>query len=406
MEYQSWKLPNGIRLVHKHTSSPVAYCGLLIQTGSRDEEEHEHGLAHFIEHVLFKGTHKRKAYHILSRLEDVGGEINAYTTKEETCIHASFLHEYYERALELIGDIVFHSSFPPKEMEKEKEVIIDEINSYNDNPSELIFDDFEELIFPNAAIGRNILGSEKTIRTFTKDEITRFMKANYHTNNMVFSSVGNISFERLVRLFEKYFSNVPANFGQKSWAKFDAYTPVNKTENKQTFHSHCIIGNVTYDIFDPRRVGMYLLNNILGGQGLNSRLNLSLREKRGYTYNVEASYHPYFDTGIMSIYFGSDKENLYKSIDLAHKEIRKMQKIKMGILQLSRAKKQIMGQLAISSDNNESLMLSLAKSILIFDKFESMEETYQKIEAVTASELLDMANEVLKIDQLSTLIYL
>lgn len=405
MEHQMWTLPNGIRVVHKQTSSSVAYCGLLIHAGSRDEQPEQHGLAHFIEHVLFKGTKKRKAYHILSRLEDVGGEINAYTTKEETCVHASFLNEYYERAIELIYDIVFHSSFPVKELKKEKEVIIDEINSYKDNPADLIFDDFEELIYKNDTIGRNILGNKKAIRSFSKEDIARFIKDNYLTNKMVFCSVGNISFNRLQKYADKYFGSVPASEGIKKRHKFSDYAPFYKEINKKTFHSHCIIGNTTYDIFDNRRIGMYLLNNILGGQGLNSRLNLSLREKKGYTYNVEASYHPYFDTGIISIYFGTDKENLHKSIELAHKEIKRLQKQKMGTLQLSRAKKQMTGQLAISIDNNESLMLSMAKSYLIFNNYDSLQQTTKKIETVNAQDILEMANDVLDFSKLSTLIY-
>lgn len=405
MEYQTHTLDNGIRLVHHQTTSPVAYCGMLIHTGSRDESAEEHGMAHFIEHVLFKGTQKRKAYHILSRLEDVGGELNAYTTKEETCVYASYLKEDFGKAIELISDILFQSTFPEQELTREKEVIIDEINSYRDNPAELIFDEFEELIFRDQPIGRNILGDPEIIKRFSKIDILRFIRGNYHTDQMVFCSVGNIPFAKVNRLFEKYFSPVTANFRLEKRMEFAGYTPEKKVLEKNTFQSHCIIGNLAYDLKDERRIGLYLTNNILGGQGLNSRLNLSLREKNGYAYNVESSYSPYMDTGVLSIYFGTDKKNLDKSIRLAYREFDRLKKQKLGILQLSRAKKQMIGQLARGAESHESLMLSMAKNYLVYDRVDSMEEIAAKVNSVSANQILEITNDLFDFDRLSTLIY-
>jgi predicted Zn-dependent peptidase len=405
MKYDTFTLPNGIKIIHKYSSSSVAHCGLMVNTGSRDERPQEHGMAHFIEHVIFKGTKRRNAYHVLSRLEDVGGELNAYTTKEETCIYASFLKNDYKRAVELIRDIVFNSTFPDKELTKEKEVIIDEINAYRDNPAESISDDFEELIFPDNPIGRNILGNPETIRHFSKRDIYVFLKSNYHTDQMVFCSVGNIPFKKINYLFQRYFSDIPSSYREKPRIKFESYQPRKLTVQKNTFQTHCIIGNIAYDVKDQRRMGLYLLNNILGGQGLNSRLNLALREKNGYAYNIESTYSPYLDTGVLSIYFGTDRENIKKSTKLAYREFDKLKNKKLGILQLSRAKRQMTGQLARTEENNENVMLNMAKSYLVYNKVDSADEINRKIEAVTASQLLKIANDILDINRLSTLIY-
>ena len=398
-------LDNGIRLVHHHIPGLVAHCGLIINTGSRDETVPEHGIAHFIEHMLFKGTKKRKAYHILCRLEDVGGELNAYTTKEETAIHASFLKEDYERAIELISDITFNSVFPEKEIEKEKDVVIEEINSYLDNPSELIFDDFEELIFSEQPIGRNILGTPESVKSFSKKSINDFISKNYNTKQMVFCSVGNISEEKILKLFKTYFADIASDNSVKRNNKTWLYKPASVTKKMNTYQNHCIMGNLAYNLKDKRRMGMFLLNNILGGQGLNSRLNLSLREKNGLAYNVESNYNPYYDTGIFSIYFGTDSQYLNKSISIAMTELKKLRMSKLGTIQLSKAKNQIKGYLARGYENHESLMLSLGKSLLIFNKIDSIEELCKKIDAVTASELIETANDIFEPSKMSTLIY-
>lgn len=405
MEYQSFELSNGIRLVHLPVRSEIAYCGILIHTGSRDEEKNEHGLAHFIEHMLFKGTQKRKPYHIMSRMEDAGGETNAYTTKEETCIYASFLSHDYPRAMELISDILIGSTFPVKEMEREKEIIIDEINSYKDSPGELIFDEFEEKIYPNHPIGRNILGSPGSIQGFTRQDIYKFIAKKYNTDEMVFCSVGNISVNSLIRYFKKYFSEIPSNRRSVKRLNTGLYNPSSEILKKGTWQTHCILGTTAYDVMDKRRIGLHLLNNILGGQGLNSRLNLSLREKKGYAYNIESSYSPYSDTGVLSIYFGTDHENLEKSIKIANHEMKQLRIKKLGSLQLRKAHRQIIGQLARARENHENLMFSLGKSFLLFNHFESMEEITRKIEAVSSEELLEIANDILASERLSTLIY-
>lgn len=405
MEYQTHHLSNGLRLVHKPVNSPVAHAGIIINTGARDENEEEHGIAHFIEHMIFKGTKKRKAFHILSRLDDAGGEINAYTSKEETCIYASFMKEDYQRAFELFYDIIFNSSFPEKEIKKEKEVVIEEINSYLDQPGDKIFDDFEELIYKNAPLGRNILGTPNSLKHIERNNLTNFIQEKYNTDQMIICSIGNISFRRLVKYFNKYFDHIPANFRKWKRKKTSSYNPETKIIDKETFQSHCIIGNRAYDLNDKRRTGLHLLNNILGGQGLNSRLNISLREKKGYAYNIESNYSPYFDTGLLAIYFGTDRKNLDKSIDLTYKEFEKLKTKKLGEIQLARAKRQITGQLLRTSEINENLIQAIGKSYLVYGKVETPEEIKRKIESITASELMEIANEILETDEISMLVY-
>lgn len=398
-------LDNGIRLVHHRIPGMVAHCGIIINTGSRDEADHEHGIAHFIEHVLFKGTRKRKAYHILSRLEDVGGELNAYTTKEETAIHASFLKEDYARAIELISDITFNSTFPEKEIDKEKDVVIEEINSYLDNPAELIFDDFEELIFLNQPIGRNILGTPESVRLFSQKKIRDFIANNYNTNQMVFCSVGDIPDVKIMKLFKTYFSDIDTIKREERAVRKWIYNPASVTKTMNTYQNHCILGSPAYDLKDNRRMGLFLLNNILGGQGLNSRLNLSLREKNGFAYNVESNYNAYHDTGIFSVYFGTDSKYLNKSLAIAMTEMNKLRTSRLGIVQFSKAKNQIKGYLARGYEHHESLMLSLGKSLLVFNKIDTIEDICRKIDKVTTSELLETANEIFEPSKLSTLIY-
>ena len=398
-------LPNGIRMVHLTTTSDVAYCGIIINAGSRDELLNEHGIAHFIEHMFFKGTAKRKAYHILSRLEDVGGEINAYTTKEETAVYASFMKEHYPRAVDILSDIVFSSAFPDAEIIKEKDVVIEEINSYFDNPAEYIFDEFEELIYKDQPIGRNILGERKTIRHITRKKILDFIGRNYSASQIVFCSVGMISRREITRLFEKHFSHVPAGDSIKRQTVIYNYQPATVEKKKDTYQNHCIIGNTAFNLHDNRRIRLFILKNILGGQGLNSRLNLSLREKKGYAYNVESLYNPYTDTGLFAIYFGTDSRNLEKCISLTQKELKILCAKPLGTVQLHKAKNQIKGYLLRSYDNHENLMLSLGKSLLIFDRIESTEEIFRKIDGVTAAGLTETASEIFNESQLSTLVY-
>jgi predicted Zn-dependent peptidase len=405
MKYDEYQLSNGIRLIHSKVPNLIAHLGLIMNTGSRDEKETEHGLAHLVEHLVFKGTPKRKPYHIISRLEDVGGEINAYTTKEETCIYASFMKQDYSRALELIEDICFHSVFPLKEINKEKDVIIDEINSYLDSPGELIFDDFEDLVYRNHPIGRNILGTAESLEKVGVGAVKNFFNQNYFTDEMVLCSVGNISFERLKSQVEKYFGNISLKTRSDRRKMVGNYTPTHQTFTKNTHQGHCIIGNIAYDLNDARRIGLHLLNNIIGGPGLNSRLNMTLREKNGYSYHTESNYSPYSDTGIISIYFSGDKSKIERSKKTVQREFNKLCDKRLGSLQLSKAKRQLLGQIAISAENNETQMLSMAKSYLVYNKADSLEEISAKIEAITTEEIQEIAREVLDKNRLSSLTY-
>lgn len=405
MKYHTHTLSNGIRIVHCMVPNLAAHLGFMINTGSRHEKDDEHGLAHFIEHSLFKGTTRRKSFHIINRLENVGGELNAYTTKEETCVYASFLKNDYPRAMELFRDILFNATFPDREIRKEKQVIIDEIHSCLDNPSERIFDEFDEMVFNGQAIGRNILGSPENILRFTREDMKHFIRNHYFTDRMVIGSVGNISFDRLVRLSEKYFGDLPCSTCPDNENENILYHHRQKALDRNTHQAHCIIGNRAYHFRDKRRTALHLLNNILGGPGMNSRLNMSLREKKGYSYNTESSYIPYSDTGILSIYFGCEKAKLEKSIRVAFSEFDKLKNRKMGGLQLSRAKRQLTGQIAISAENNENLMLSIGKSMLIHNRADTPEDIAARIEAVTAEQLLDIAGEILDPGTMSLLAY-
>jgi predicted Zn-dependent peptidase len=404
-DFLTYTLKNGIRIIHKYTDSPVAHLGVLINTGSRDEKKNEHGLAHFIEHSVFKGTKKRRAFHVLSRIEGVGGELNAYTTKEETVLYSTFLNEYYERAAELLGDILLNSVYPEKELEREKEVIFEEINSYKDSPSDLIFDEFEELIYDGHAIARNILGTRKNILKFNRESILRFIENNYHTDQIVISSVGNFDFDELIKLLERNFGAMPEKLRKRSRKRFNNYIPSNREVEKDTYQSHCIIGNIAYDFQHPKRVVMVLLNNILGGQAMNSRLNLALRERRGMAYNVESGYTAYSDTGLFNVYFGTDKENLDKALELVLKEFKLLRETKLGAIQLSKAKKQLIGQIAISTESHEDLMLAIGKSFLLYNKVDPLRVVFSKIEAITTDDLLEVANFALAEKQMSRLIY-
>jgi predicted Zn-dependent peptidase len=405
MIYQRHRLENGIRIIHKEVKNQVAHCGVIINTGSRDELEREQGIAHFIEHTIFKGTKKRKAYHILSRLENVGGELNAYTTKEETCIYASFLHPYYERSMELFADISQNSVFPQAEIEKEKEIIIDEINSYRDNPAEEIFDEIEDMIFEGHPLGRNILGTKELVRSFTRKNIFRFMKRTFNTDEIVICSVGNIEFAKLLRLAEKYFGQIKPNPRSFQRLKFNSYQPKTQSFEKGMYQAHCIIANQAYSRTDKKRTGLVLLNNVLGGPGLNTRLNMGIREKYGFCYNIESNYTMYSDTGILSIYLGTDFSYLEKTIKLVLRELKKLREQKLGSLQLHRAKQQLIGQIAISQESNVNELLSIGKSILAYDKVDSIESIIDEINAIEADELLEIANEIFDPKQLSTLIY-
>lgn len=405
MEYQYYTFENGIRLVHQQTDRMVANLGFLVNAGARDEGIHEFGLAHFIEHTLFKGTKKRKAFHILSRLDDVGGEVNAYTTKEETCLYASFLKEYYPRTIELFFDILFNSTFPTAEIKKEKDVIIDEIGSYQDSPSELIFDEFEEKLFQGTGFGHNVLGTEKSVKSFDAKMVHQFMQKHYNTDQMVISSVGDIKMSKLIKLMQPYFGAVKSNSRMNSRKPISKVSSIDEVVSRDLFQAHCVMGGKAYDYGNEKRLSLYLINNLLGGPSMNSRLNFSLREKKGISYNVESVYTPYTDTGIINIYFGTDASNLNKSLKVVHQELKILREKKLGTIQLSKAKKQLIANLAMANENHENQMLAIGKSVLIFNKIDSIEEVSKKIEDLSSSDLLDVANEIFDPSNLNTLIF-
>ena len=370
MQYNEYTLPNGLRIIHEPTLSKVSYCGFAIDAGTRDEAENEQGMAHFVEHLIFKGTEKRKAWHILNRMENVGGDLNAYTNKEETVVYAAFLTEHLERALELLGDIVFHSTFPQHEIEKETEVIIDEIQSYEDNPSELIFDDFEDMIFRNHPLGRNILGKPDLLRSFRTEDVLSFTRRFYQPGNMVFFVQGQYDFKKIVRLAEKHLADVPAVTVDNQRVPPPLYVPERLVVSKDTHQAHVMIGSRGYNAYDDKRTALYLLNNILGGPGMNSKLNVSLRERRGLVYNVESNLTSYTDTGAFCIYFGTDIEDMDTCLKLTYKELKRMRDVKMTSSQLAAAKKQLIGQIGVASDNFENNALGMAKTYLHYHKYE------------------------------------
>lgn len=405
MQSNEYTLPNGLRIIHEPTFSKVAYCGFAIDAGTRDEAEEEQGMAHFVEHLIFKGTEKRKAWHILNRMENVGGDLNAYTNKEETVVYSAFLTEHLERALELLGDIVFHSTFPQHEIEKETEVIIDEIQSYEDTPSELIFDDFEDMIFRDHPLGRNILGKPDLLRSFRTEDVLSFTNRYYQPGNMVFFVQGQFDFKKIVRMVEKHLSDLPAIVVNNQRIPPPLYVPEYLVVSKDTHQAHVMIGSRGYNAYDDKRTALYLLNNILGGPGMNSRLNVSLRERRGLVYNVESNLTSYTDTGAFCIYFGTDLEDMDTCLNLTYKELKRLRDVKMTASQLAAAKKQLIGQIGVASDNNENNALGMAKSYLHYRKYESSEAIFKRIEALKAEELLGVANEMFAEEYLSTLIY-
>ena len=405
MEYYSYTLSNGLRIVHKPTTGDVSYCGFVVNAGTRDENEDEHGMAHFVEHMLFKGTKKRRSHHIINRMEVVGGELNAYTNKEETVIYSIFLEPHFERALELLSDISFHSEFPQNEIEKERDVIIDEIHSYEDSPSELIFDEFENLLFRNSGIGHNILGTPDSLQKFDAAKVRAFSGRYYVPSNMVFFSLGKTDFKKIIHLMKKCVSQ-ESGAGITGKRVFpDAIPAIDIKEKKNTSQVHALIGCRSYSLFDSKRRVLQLLNNILGGPGMNSRLNMSMREKRGLVYNVESSYTPYTDTGIFSVYFGCDKRNAEKCIDLLHKEIQQLRSKKLSTAQLSMAKKQFFGQIGVMNDNNENVALALGKNFLHYNHFNSLEEVYRELESISSEEIMAVANEIFAENRLFSLLY-
>lgn len=403
--YNTHTLDNGLRIIHMKQESPVSYCGVIVDVGSRDEREDEYGMAHFIEHMLFKGTAKRRSAQIINRLEDVGGELNAYTSKEETVVYAGFLNEYSERTIELISDLIQHSTFPQAEIDKEILVIQDEINSYNDSPAELIYDDFEEMLFNSNPMAHNVLGRKENLDNFTTQKAKAFYKQFYQPENMVFFYLGNTDFKKIVKWTEKYF-NFKQN-GSENHVREIPKREMNETRvlKKETFQAHCLMGARSYDIQHKDRISLYLLNNILGGPGMNSLLNLSLREKNGLVYNVESTVQTFTDCGWWGIYFGSDPENADRCEKLIRKELVKLCENKISDIKLKKYKLQLLGQLAIASENKESVALSLGKSYLRYGKYDSNEQVRKNIESITPEKLQEVAREIFDVEKLTVLKY-
>lgn len=412
----TYRLKNGLRVIHISSPTNVAYCGVSIDAGTRDELDVEHGMAHFCEHMMFKGTERRKSWHIINRMEGVGGDLNAYTNKEETVVYSAFLKEHLPRAIELLADIVFHSTYPQGEIDKESEVIVDEIESYNDSPSELIFDKFENIIYENSSLGHDILGTPENVRRFTSEDAKAFVNRLYRPEKMVLFVFGAVKFNDVVRLAKKYFGEegpeIPEEKPEPKSEKSEAPPPplcasAGKTiiENRDTHQAHVMIGCPAYSSDSDNRIVMYFLNNILGGPGMNSRLNIALREHRGLVYTVESSLTNYTDTSTFAIYFGCDEEDVNKCIKVVRKELDKLMAAPLSERQFTAYMKQIEGQIGVACDNFENYALDMAKCFLHYNKFEGMDDTYTQLHKITPQRLYEVAKEILAEERLVTLVF-
>ena len=431
MKYNTYTLDNGLRIIHLPSDSKVVYCGYQINAGTRNEEPGEEGLAHFCEHVTFKGTERRKAWHILNCLESVGGDLNAYTNKEGTVYYSAILKEHIARATDLLTDIVFHSVYPQAEIDKEVEVICDEIESYNDSPAELIYDEFENIIFKGSPLGHNILGTAEQVRSFKTEDALRFTRKLYRPDNAIFFAYGDIDFKKLVRLLKKSFlsekrrvKSEETTFGDRrerqfnspeAQAQFNIQHSTFNTQHsfegqtivmqKNTHQAHVMIGTRAYDVNDSRRMPLYLLNNMLGGPGMNAKLNLALREHNGLVYTVESTMVAYGDTGIWSIYFGCDEHDVKRCLRLVRKELDKFMQKPLSEAQLKAAKKQIKGQVGVACDNRENFALDFGKSFLHYGWEKNVDRLYEQVDEITAEQIQAVAKELFDKDRLTTLIF-
>ena len=421
MKYNTYILDNGLRIIHLPSDSKVVYCGYQINAGTRNEEPGEEGLAHFCEHVTFKGTERRKAWHILNCLESVGGDLNAYTNKEGTVYYSAILKEHIARAVDLLTDIVFHSVYPQAEIDKEVEVICDEIESYNDSPAELIYDEFENIIFKGSPLGHNILGTAEQVRSFKTEDALRFTRKLYRPDNAIFFAYGDIDFKKLVRLLKKSFLSEERRVKSEKFnspeaqAQFNIQHSTFNTQHsfegqtivmqKNTHQAHVMIGTLAYDVNDSRRMPLYLLNNMLGGPGMNAKLNLALREHNGLVYTVESTMAAYGDTGIWSIYFGCDEHDVKRCLRLVRKELDKFMQKPLSEAQLKAAKKQIKGQVGVACDNRENFALDFGKSFLHYGWEKNVDRLYEQVDEITAEQIQAVAQELFDKDRLTTLIF-
>lgn len=447
MKYNTYTLDNGLRIIHLPSDSQVVYCGYQINAGTRNEEPGEEGLAHFCEHVTFKGTERRKAWHILNCLESVGGDLNAYTNKEGTVYYSAILKEHIARAVDLLSDIVFHSVYPQAEIDKEVEVICDEIESYNDSPAELIYDEFENILFKGSPLGHNILGTAEQVRSFTTEDALRFTRKLYRPDNAIFFAYGDIDFKKLVKLIQKALGECPKGrelacsadcksaetpteeriaeetpTGETPTEEMEAGDANHKVQSskfkvpskvagqtivmqKNTHQAHVMIGTRAYDVNDDRRMPLYLLNNMLGGPGMNAKLNLALREHNGLVYTVESTMVAYGDTGTWSIYFGCDEHDVKRCLRLVRKELDKFMQKPLSDAQLKAAKKQIKGQIGVACDNRENFALDFGKSFLHYGWEKNVDRLYEQVDAITAAQIQAVAQELFDKDRLTTLIF-
>ena len=447
MKYNTYTLDNGLRIIHLPSDSKVVYCGYQINAGTRNEEPGEEGLAHFCEHVTFKGTERRKAWHILNCLESVGGDLNAYTNKEGTVYYSAILKEHIARAVDLLSDIVFHSVYPQAEIDKEVEVICDEIESYNDSPAELIYDEFENILFKGSPLGHNILGTAEQVRAFKTEDALRFTRKLYRPDNAIFFAYGDIDFKKLVKLIQKALGECPKGrelacsadcksaetpteeriaeetpTGETPTEEMEAGDANHKVQSskfnvqskvagqtivmqKNTHQAHVMIGTQAYDVNDDRRMPLYLLNNMLGGPGMNAKLNLALREHNGLVYTVESTMVAYGDTGTWSIYFGCDEHDVKRCLRLVRKELDKFMQKPLSDAQLKAAKKQIKGQIGVACDNRENFALDFGKSFLHYGWEKNVDRLYEQVDEITAAQIQAVAQELFDKDRLTTLIF-
>ena len=405
-EFHTFTLPNGLRVIHKEVPRSASHVALVVNAGSRDELPGEEGVAHFIEHCLFKGTKKRKTFHIINRLERVGGDLNAYTTKEETWISASFLERDLARAIELVSDISFNSTFPEKEIAKEQEVILDEIASVLDNPSDVIFDEFEERLFGTHPLGRTILGTQESVNNLGKLQINSFVDRYYCPDQMVFASVGSTPISKLKKLCEKYLSHEIGRVSKLNRLVPDSIPSFDERVEQDTHQIHHLLGGITSGANHPDKLPLTLLANYLGGPAMNCRLSLNIREKYGMAYHIESGYSPYEDCGVFSVYFGTDRRHHDKVEALVDKELMLLCNNKLGVRQLHDAKTQLIGQIALSQDSGPAMMTGLAKSFLLYNKVQPLDEFFKSIEKISSNDLLRVANQFIKPDLLSRLVYL
>ena len=420
MKYNTYTLDNGLRIIHLPSDSKVVYCGYQINAGTRNEEPGEEGLAHFCEHVTFKGTERRKAWHILNCLESVGGDLNAYTNKEGTVYYSAILKEHIARAVDLLTDIVFHSVYPQTEIDKEVEVICDEIESYNDSPAELIYDEFENIIFKGSPLGHNILGTAEQVRSFKTEDALRFTRKLYRPDNAIFFAYGDIDFKKLVKLIGRALADHDSvgklaeekSVSSAKSVELKNYPSVEKeiagqtiVMQKNTHQAHVMIGTRAYDVNDSRRMPLYLLNNMLGGPGMNAKLNLALREHNGLVYTVESTMVAYGDTGVWSIYFGCDEHDVKRCLRLVRKELDKFMQKPLSEAQLKAAKKQIKGQVGVACDNRENFALDFGKSFLHYGWEKNVDRLYEQVDEITAEQIQAVAQELFDKDRLTTLIF-